>query len=103
MLINYLQTAKYPKRTHEKGYWSNPENTQWDETVEFSIGLKKRDREKYSIIIDLDQKQILKNNMSREREFDVLYGYYRVHYENQIDRFLTQTNHIISAQSAPTV
>ena len=102
MLINYLQTAKYPKRTHEKGYWSNPENTQWDELVEFRFGLKSQDRAKYSIIMDLDRGVVIKNSMNEEQDFDVLYGYYREHYRDQIDRYLKQTSHVLSVQSAPT-
>ena len=102
MLINYLQTAKYPKRTHEKGYWSNPENIQWDELVEFSLGLKKQDRTKYNIIMDLDQGIVIKNSINQDQNFAALYGYFRDHYKNQIDRYLKQTDHMVSVQSAPT-
>ena len=102
MLINYIQTAKYPDRTHEKGYWSNPENTQWDELVEFSFGLKSRDRQKYSIIMDLDEQSVLKNSMSGEKNFTVLFNYYREHYSSQIASYLKRTDHLVPVQSAPT-
>ena len=102
MLINYVQTAKYPKRTHEKGYWSNPENVQWDEMVEFSFGLKNKDYQNYNIIMNLDEGVVVKNSMSKEKEFLVLYKYYREHYTQQIDRYLKQTEHVFLSQSAPT-
>ena len=102
MLINYIQTPKYPDRTHEKGYWSNPENAQWDELVEFSFGLKSRDNSKYSIIMDLDNQFVIKNSMNGEKDFAILYGYYREHYESQIINYLKRTNHLVSVQSAPT-
>ena len=102
MLINYVQTAKYPKRTHEKGYWSNPENVQWDEMVEFSLGLKKKDHQNYNIIMNLDDGVVVKNAMSGEKNFLVLYGYFREHYAQQIDRYLKQTDNVFNSQSAPT-
>ena len=102
ILINYIQTPKYPKRTHEKGYWSNSENYQWDELVEFSLGIKNKDVLNYSIIMNIDEGVIVKNSMSKEKDFAVLYSYYREHYGQQIDRYLQQTNHVVSVQSAPT-
>lgn len=102
MLINYIQTAKYPKRTHEKGYWSNPENIQWDEMVEFSFGLKSRDKAQYNIIIDLDGHEVVKNSMNGEQDFVKLLGYYQEHYGQQIVDYLKRTNHLVSVQSAPT-
>ena len=102
MLINYLQTAKYPKRTHEKGYWSNPDNIQWDEMVEFSFGLKNKDRQTYSIILDLDEQVVLKNSMSGEKNFTVLLNYFREHYSSQIASYLKRTDPLVSVQSAPT-
>lgn len=102
MLVNYVQTAKYPKRTHEKGYWSNPENTQWDELVEFSLGIKNRDLQKYSIVMDLDNLVVLKNSMNGEKNFTALLSYYREHYSTQIASYLKRTDHLVSVQSAPT-
>ena len=102
MLINYIQTPKYPNRTHEKGYWSNPDNSQWDESVEFSLGLKTRDRSRYSIIIDFDNFTVIKNSMNGEKDFVKLLGYYQEHYSDQINNYLKQTNHLVSVQSAPT-
>jgi hypothetical protein len=102
MLINYIQTAKFPDRTHEKGYWSNPANIQWDETIEFSLGLKSRDRSRYSIIIDFDDFAVIKNSMNGERNFASLLGYFQEHYGSQINDYLRRTNHLVSVQSAPT-
>lgn len=102
MLVNYIQTAKYPDRTHEKGYWSNPDNMQWDELVEFSFGLKSKDRNRYSIIMDLDGLSVIKNSMNGERDFAVLFKYYQEHYSDQIINYLKRTNHLVSVQSAPT-
>ena len=92
MLINYLQTAKYPNRTHEKGYWSNPANIQWNEAVEFSLGLKSRDRSCYSIIIDFDSLTVIKNSINGEKNFKILSEYYREHYNTQIESFLKKTS-----------
>ena len=102
MLINYIQTPKYPNRTHEKSYWSNPDNIQWDELVEFSLGLKSRDYSKYSIIMNLDLQEVIKNNMSGEKDFNILFEYYHKHYSSQIADYLKRTNHMVSVQSAPT-
>ena len=102
MLINYVQTAKYPNKTSQKGYWSNPENIRWDEVVEFSVGLRSRDQTRYNVIIDLDGQVVVKNSISGEKDFDLLFGYFREHYAAQIDSYLKRTNHVVSVQSAPT-
>ena len=102
MLVKYIQTAKYPEKTHQKGYWSNPDNIQWDELIEFSYGLKSRDELRYSIIMDLDNLVVVKNNMSGERDFAKLFGYFNEHYSSQIIDYLKRTNHLVSVQSAPT-
>lgn len=102
MLINYVQKPKYPRRTHEKGYWSNPNNIQWDELVEFATKLRRNDMNSYSIIMDIDDGIVVKNSMNGEKDFSAIYGYYREHYGNQIDNYLKSTNHLISVQSAPT-
>lgn len=98
MLINYVQKAKYPKRTHEKGYWSNPDNIQWDEVVEFRIGLKTKEYQNYSVIIGLDELSVIKNSLNGEKNFIELYSYYREHYAQQIDNYLKQTSNVVSAQ-----
>jgi hypothetical protein len=90
MLINYIQRPKYPHRTHEKGYWSNPENSQWDEVVEFSVGLKKRDRNN-GVIINLDELQVVKNTMNGETDFPALFAYYQEHYGQQIADYLKRS------------
>lgn len=94
ILINYVQRAKYPNRTHEKGYWSNPENTQWDELVEFTVGLKKRDYNN-SIIMDLDNLMVVKNTMNGEKDFPTLFGYYQEHYGQQIADYLKRTVSVV--------
>jgi hypothetical protein len=102
MLIQYIQKAKYPEKTHQKGYWSDPENYQWDEMVEFSFGLKRRDEQKFSVILDLDDQIVVKNGMSQEKSFEALIQYFGEHYMEQIKRYLTQTNKQYMSQSAPT-
>lgn len=94
MLVNYIQRPKYPARTHEKGYWSNPENSQWDEVVEFSVSLKKRDYNN-SIIMNLDELQVVKNTMNGEKDFAKLFSYYQDHYGQQIADYLKRTSNVV--------
>lgn len=100
MLVNYVQKPKYPNKTHEKGYWSNPDNIQWDEAVEFSLGLKRNDVAKYSIIMDIDNQTVVKNSINGEKNFAVLFGYYKEHYYTQIFQYLNRTEHLV-VQPAP--
>lgn len=91
ILANYAQTAKYPNRTHEKGYWSNPDNIQWDEHVEFTFGLKSRDEQRFAIILDLDGQTVVKNRMSQSDDFDALFDYFYKSYETQIKDYIRKT------------
>ena len=100
ILVNYVQKPKYPNKTHEKGYWSNPDNIQWDEAVEFSLGLKNKDIQKYSIIINMDERTVIKNSINGEKNFNTLFGYYSEHYRDQIINYLKQTDRLVS-QPAP--
>lgn len=90
ILVTYTQIAKYPKRTGEKGYWSNPDNMQWDELVEFSTKLKNRDRQRAGVILDIENQNIEKNVFGGDRNWQSLWDYYYKNYQKQIDQFLNQ-------------
>jgi len=91
ILVTYTQIARYPNRTSEKGYWSNPENFQWDELVEFATRLKNRDRQRAGVILDIVNQRIEKNVFGGDREWQPLWDYYYKNYQLQIDQFLQQT------------
>lgn len=94
MIITYTQIAKYPSRTGEKGYWSNPENYQWDELVEFATRLRNSDRKRAGVILDITNQQIEKNVFGGGRIWQPLWDYYYKNYQTQIDQFLQQTRNV---------
>lgn len=91
IIITYTQIPRDPSRTSEKGYWSNTENFQWDELVEFAVGLKNRDHRRAGVILDIDNQRVEKNVFGGDREWQPLWDYYYKNYQTQIEQFLQQT------------
>lgn len=76
--------------THIKGYMDRPNMMQWDESFFIREGLRKNDLIKAQVILDLDEKKIVKNWKANEGEndFDALYSYYDKNYSKYISNFM---------------
>lgn len=86
----YLQRPKDPKKTHIKGYVTNPENMVWDENVEINNGLSSKDREYAHVVLDFTDKKVITNKFNEERDFDKLFKYYFEGYHKYITQVMTQ-------------
>lgn len=82
LAAKYIQKAKYPKKTNQKGYWKNPDNIQWDELVSFDQKIKRE--QDYNVILDLVNQKVIKNNMSDNYSWEQLSDYYYSRYPQEI-------------------
>jgi len=76
--------------THIKGWMNDDRNIQWDETMKMTDGLRKRDELEAQVILDVDEKRIVKNWKANdgENDYDKLYDYYAQNYEHYINDYL---------------
>lgn len=86
----YLQRPRDPKKTHIKGYITDPNNMIWDENVEISHGLSSKDREFAQVVLDFTEKKVVTNKFNQERDFDKLFKYYFEGYHKYITQVMTQ-------------
>ena len=86
----YLQRPRDPKKTHIKGYITDPNNMIWDENVEISHGLSSKDREYAQVVLDFTEKKVVTNKFNQERDFDKLFKYYFEGYHKYITQVMSQ-------------
>jgi len=91
IFANYVAKPRDPKKTHLKGYMSNPANVRYDEVVGFSIGLKSKDELAARIILDIDGQKVVKNAMNENTNWAQLMDYFMQNYEKQIMDFLSRS------------
>ena len=95
LIARYILKARKGAPTHIKGWMDDDANVQWDETVVITKGLRSKALCEAQVILDLDDKLIVKNwksNEDIEFTFERLYQYYRKHYADYIDRFMQLTS-----------
>jgi hypothetical protein len=76
LLAYYTVAPKDPSKTHIKGYISNPENQRWDERIEFTKGLDSKDRNYAKVILNLNQKTLVKNTFETDKGFEEYFKYF---------------------------
>ena len=91
IFANYVAKPRNPKRTHEKGYMSDPNNVMHDEIVGFSVGLKNKDLIRNRIVIDIDGQRVVHNSMGNNADWVQIMDYFMGAYERQILEFLKRT------------
>ena len=83
--------ARDSGKTHIKGYLKSEDGHQWDEVVGFTVGLKARDLQECSIILDLDKELIKKNVLNSTDAFKDLYDYFNNAYGQHMIQFMART------------
>lgn len=76
--------------TARKGWMSDPNNLRYDERVEITRGLKK-DTVSAKVILDLSNKQVVKNGFEQEKkEFNEFFKYFFKGYHQYVTQVMTQ-------------
>jgi hypothetical protein len=76
LIAYYSAQPRDPRKTKIKGYMSDPANITYSERVEFSNGLKTRDRSSAGVIINLTKQCIDKNTFNPTAQFEDVVKYY---------------------------
>lgn len=102
LVATYMQKPKNPHMTVHSGYMLNPENIQLDEQVEFTKGLKAKHEDTAGVILNLQQKTVLRNKYDPEqRDFDILFKYFLHAYPKYVMQVMAQLDMAYLEQFIP--
>jgi inhibitor of KinA sporulation pathway (predicted exonuclease) len=90
LLAFYVTKPRNPKMTHIKGYMLDPANHQYDERIEFTKGLNGKDQSYAKVILNLNQKKVVKNSWGTDRTFDDYFKYFLQAYPEYIINVMGQ-------------
>ena len=86
----YGAKPKDPHRTKEAGYMKDPANFDYDESINITRGLKARDQNLASVILNLTDKSVTKNTFNENRDFATLLAHYQEGYPKYINPLIAQ-------------
>lgn len=90
LVAYYSAKPKDPKRTKEAGYITNPENFDYDESINITRGLKTKDSLNAKVILNLTQQQVTKNGWNDNKDFPSLLAHYQEGYPKYINPLIAQ-------------
>jgi len=101
LIAFYVTKPKNPRMTHVKGYMSDPANHQYDERLEFTVGLKSKDQLYAGIVLNLNTKTIVKNKFKNEQTFDDLFKYFLEAYPDYVSKAMSLLDPVYLEQFLP--
>ncbi len=91
LLATYVARPKNPRQTSRAGYITDPNNIQYDENLE--IVREWRDRYlKYSVVLDITNKRVLKNSYHNRKTFEELFTHYHEGFGEYIEQTVNDLN-----------
>ena len=84
----YHTRPKDPRRTKEAGYITNPDNINYEESINITRGLKYRDETTAGVILNLSQQQVARNTFKSDADFASLLGYFQEGYPKYINTII---------------
>lgn len=89
LVAHYYQKPRDGVNTSKKGWMENPDNLRWDEKVEIVRNLRNRDRTA-QVVLDLVNKKVINNSFTGEKDFDRLFEYYFLNYNQYVTTVMAQ-------------
>jgi fructose-specific phosphotransferase system component IIB len=90
LIANYVTKPRDPRRTHIPGYMKDPANVQYDEQVQISTRLTKKDIQTAKIIVNLTNKQVQQNSFNNNKDFKELFKYFFKGYHKYITEVMAK-------------
>ena len=90
LLAYYVAKPRNPKMTHIKGYMTNPDNITYDERIEFTKGLNPKEQSYAKVVLNLNQKKVIKNSWNTDRSFDEYFKYFLEAYPQYVMNVMGQ-------------
>jgi fructose-specific phosphotransferase system component IIB len=84
LVAQYLTKPRDPRKTHVPGYMKDPNNVRYDEQVQVSTKLRRRDIMTAKVIINLSDKKVEQNSFNGKKDFDELFKYFFKGYHKYI-------------------
>lgn len=86
LLAKYYLRPRHPNRTATKDYWKHDDAGQLDEQVSFSRKLRDKDVQNYNVILDLDNKKIVKCVIDQFNgtDYDRMFEYFKRNYPQHL-------------------
>lgn len=83
----YYKKPKEHVNTSKKGWMDNPDNIRWDERVGITRGVKGKDQQA-TVIVNLTKKQVTRNALNGNKDFDQIFQYYFTGYSKYITEIM---------------
>lgn len=90
LLAYYVAKPRNPKMTHIKGYMTNSDNIAYDERIEFTKGLNPKEQSYAKVVLNLNQKKVIKNSWNTDRSFDEYFKYFLEAYPQYVMNVMGQ-------------
>ena len=90
LVAYYSAKPKDPRRTKEAGYMKNPENFDYDESINITRGLKTKDQNLARVILNLTEQIVTKNTFNENKDFATLLAHYQEGYPKYINPLIAQ-------------
>lgn len=88
LVAYYAARPKDPKKTKIAGYMKDPANFDYDESINITRGLKTRDELNAKVILNLNEKAVVKNTFNENKDFPTLLAHYQEGYPKYINPLL---------------
>lgn len=90
LIAFYVQRPRAGVNTCKKGWMQNPDNFQYDERIEFTKGLDPKDHQVAGVILNLNQKKLVRNRFGDSKTFDDLFKYFLEAYPQYVIQVMAQ-------------
>jgi len=89
-LAYYVSRPKDPKMTRIAGYSNQPNNMDYEESINITRGLRDRDLISASVVLNLSQKTVVRNGFNSNRDFPSWLAHFQESYPEHINPIIAE-------------
>lgn len=95
LTAKYYAKPRNASQTFRVGYMNDDQNISWDESVNLTTKLKNSDLSESSIILNIVERTVIKNNFDSEKTFDDLFAYFYNSSKDEINNALRKVGIVV--------
>ena len=88
LLVRYVSRPRNPNLSHVPN--AGIVNMQTDEQIKLLYEVKDKDILNSNLILDLNNKKVIRTSRDIGRDYDKIFKYYNLHYHKQLNEFLDE-------------
>ena len=88
VVVQYILRPRNKMKTYDPEYMSEPRNYQYDELFNIVTKVKDNELTRYSIILDLTNKKVVKNSSSNNKSYQEILQYFINNYSERFTQML---------------